>query len=80
MVFGFLSLWLLNWMRGEFCILEDSLTTFERQVCENAICAMSDQLNANLSRDPWQAKIHLTEQQLAELKKVRELLSSAGLL
>ena len=41
---------------GQMYIMEDSLTQFERQVCQNAISAMSDQLNANLSIDPWQAR------------------------
>jgi hypothetical protein len=40
---------------GQIYITDDTLTQFQRQVCQNAISALSDQLNANLSKDPWQA-------------------------
>jgi hypothetical protein len=58
---------------GQIYITDDTLTQFERQVCQNAISAISDQLNANLSKDPWQASAEVTAELQAELKLISEL-------
>jgi len=59
---------------GEIYLVDDTLTEFERQVCGNAVSAISDQLNASLSRDPWQASADVTAELQAELKEIRDLI------
>ena len=59
---------------GQIYLVDDTLTQFERQVCQNAISAISDQLNANLSKDPWQASADITAELQAELKEISDLI------
>jgi len=59
---------------GQMYIVEYSLTPPERLVCQNAISAMSDQLNANLSKDPWQASANLTAELRRQLEEIRDLI------
>ncbi len=59
---------------GQIHLIDDTLTEFQRQVCENAIYSLSDQLNANLSKDPWQASKDVTAELEAELQRIRELI------
>lgn len=58
---------------GQMYITDDSLTEFERQVCQNAISAVSDQMNANLSEDVWQARSDLTKELHAQLREISDL-------
>lgn len=55
-------------------IVADSLTPFERVICQNAISAMNDQVNHNLSRDPWQARGAITAELLKDLEEIGELI------
>jgi hypothetical protein len=59
---------------GQIHLVEDTLTQLERQVCENAIYSLSDQLNAHLSSDPWQAAKDVTDELEAELQRIRKLI------
>jgi hypothetical protein len=59
---------------GQIHLVDDTLTQLQRQVCENAIYSLSDQLNANLSRDPWQASKDVNAELEAEIQRIRELI------
>ncbi len=59
---------------GQIYLIDETLTQFERQVCENAISAISEQLNANLSKDPWQASSDVTAELQTQLREIGELI------
>ena len=59
---------------GQIYLVDDTLTESQRQICENAIHSLSDQLNANISKDPWQATQDVTAELQAEIQRIRELL------
>ena len=59
---------------GQIYLIDDTLTEFERQVCENAIHSLSDQLNANLSKDPWQAVQDVIAALQREIQRIEELI------
>ena len=59
---------------SQIYLVDDTLMQFERQVCENAILALSDQLNANLSKDTWQASADVTAELQAQLREISELI------
>jgi hypothetical protein len=59
---------------GEIYLVDDSLTQFEREVCQNAIWGLSSQLNANLSTDPWQASADVTDELKAQLKYISDFI------
>ena len=62
---------------GQIHFIDDTLTEFQRRVCENAIYLLSDQLNASLSRDPWQAGKDVTAELEVELQQIKELIDRA---
>ena len=61
---------------GQIYITGDPLPPFEEQVCQNAVSALSDQLNANLSRDAWQARSDVTQELQQQLQEIGELIDS----
>ena len=61
---------------GQIYITSDPLPPFEEQVCQNAVSALSDQLNANLSRDAWQARGDVTQELQEQLLQISDLIDS----
>jgi hypothetical protein len=62
-----------QWDSGQMYIMEDSLEPTERVVCQNAISAMNDRLNLELSKDAWQARTDLNEESRKQLEEIREI-------
>ena len=62
---------------GQIYLIDDSLTEPERQACENAISALSTRLNANLSKDVWQATKDVTVEQQQQLQEISDLLDAS---
>lgn len=54
-------------------LTDDTLTALERQVCENAISAVSDYLN-HVDTGIWRARHKLTEEHARQLKEISDLI------
>src|SRR6266446_6347955 len=58
-----------QWDPGEIYIVDDSLSSSERMVCQNAISAMNDRLNLEWSDDAWKARHDLNEESRRQLEE-----------
>jgi multimeric flavodoxin WrbA len=66
-----------QWDAGQIYIIDDSLASSERVVCQNAISAMNDRLNLEWSDDAWQARRDLNEESRKQLEEIREIVERA---
>jgi hypothetical protein len=67
-----------QWDAGAIYIVDDdSLTSTERMVCQNAVSAMNDRLNLEWSDDVWKARKDLNEESRKQLDEIREIVDRA---
>ena len=67
-----------QWDAGAIYIVDDdSLTSTERMVCQNAVSAMGDRLNLEWSDDVWKARKDVNEESRKQLDEIREIVDRA---
>lgn len=61
---------------GQIYLMEDCLTENERQACETTISRLSTRLNANLSKDMWQATSDDEKEDEREIREIADLIEA----